>query len=596
VAQAAGIPVFAVGLGSDRQPVNARVVDLEAPKRVYPGDKFTLTGYLQAYGLAGRLVNVQLLSAAGEARVDEGDQLSEQATFEEERSVRLSGDGDVVTLKFEVTPKDIGTRQFILKVIPPEQDVEQRDNLKTARVKIVERKSKVLLMAGGPCREYRFLRNQLFRDRDITLDVLLQSSGAGASQEAANVLTEFPGSADELFPYDCIVAFDPDWLKLDELRMELLDRWVAEQAGGLIVVAGPVFTPQWAGLRHGRDPRIDTIKTLYPVIFFSQGSPNLSLGRFGGEAAWPLNFTRDGLDAEFLWLADDALDSEAAWQSFEGVYGYYSVKDPKPGARVYARFSNPETSIEGELPIYAAAHFYGAGRVYFQASGEMWRLRAVEPRYFETYYTKLIRWVSQGRLLRDSSRGVLLVDKDRCLLGDPITVRAVLNDAQHQALTVDSVAAILWQPDGQRVGISLRKIQDAAREGMYEAQFTALLPGDYRMELTPPDGNADELLSAEVRVRVPALEIERPQRNDPLLKSLTQTTGGEYFIGLDAAMSRGRATRASLASVLEPNDQVIYLPETIDKLFDERLMGWLMMLIVGVLCIEWLIRRLSKLA
>ena len=220
--------------------------------------------------------------------------------------MRLAGDGEVVTLKFEVTPTDIGTRQFILKVVPPEQDLEQRDNLKTARVKIVERKSHVLLMAGGPCREYQFLRNQLFRDRDITLDVLLQSGSAGASQEAATILTEFPESADDLFPYDCIVAFDPDWLKLDELQMELLDRWVAEQAGGLIVVAGPVFTPQWAGLRRGRDPRIDTIKTLYPVIFFSQGSPNLSLGRFGGEAAWPLNFTRDGLDAEFLWLEDDA--------------------------------------------------------------------------------------------------------------------------------------------------------------------------------------------------------------------------------------------------------------------------------------------------
>ena len=107
--------------------------------------------------------------------------------------MRLSGDGEVVTLKFEVTPKDIGTRQFILKVVPPEQDVEQRDNLKTARVKIVERKSHVLLMAGGPCREYQFLRNQLFRDRDITLDVLLQSGGAGASQEAATILTGFPG-------------------------------------------------------------------------------------------------------------------------------------------------------------------------------------------------------------------------------------------------------------------------------------------------------------------------------------------------------------------------------------------------------------------
>ncbi len=102
--------------------------------------------------------------------------------------------------------------------------------------------------------------------------------------------------------------------------------------------------------------------------------------------------------------------------------------------------------------------------------------------------------------------------------------------------------------------------------------------------------------SAEVRVRVPALEIERPQRNDALLKSLTQTTGGAYFIGFDAAMNRGGATRASLATVVQPNDQVIYLPEIVDKLFDERLMGWLMLLIVGVLCLEWLIRRLSKLA
>ncbi len=596
VAQGAGIPVFPIGLGSDRQPVNARVVDLEAPKRVYPGDKFPLTGYLQAYGLRGRLVKVQLLSAPGDVRLDEHEPLGDKATFEEEQAVRLAGDGEIVTLKFEVTPQETGTRQYILLVVPPEEDLEPRDNLKIARVRIVERKSHVLLIAGGPSREYQFLRNQLYRDGDTVVDVLLQTGGAGASQEAARILDEFPGTPDELFQYDAIVAFDPDWLKFDELQIELLDRWVAEQAGGLIVVAGPVCTPEWAGMRRGRDPRIDTIKALYPVVFYSQGSPNLSLGRFGGDAPWPLNFTRDGLDAEFLWLEDDATDSEAAWQSFEGVYGYYSVKDPKPGARVYARFSNPETSIDGELPIYAAAHFYGAGRVFFQASGEIWRLRAVDPRYFETYYTKLIRWVSQGRLLRDSSRGVLLVDRDRCLLGDPVTVRAVLSDAQHQALTADSVAAILWQPDGQRVGLSLRKIRDAAREGMYEAQFTGLVPGDYRIELTPPDSGEDELLSADVRVRVPALELERPQRNDALLKSLAQTTGGALYLGFDAAMARGGAQRAALAATLEPNDQVLYLPETVDKVFDERLMGWLMVLIVGVLCLEWLIRRLNRLA
>ena len=81
--QAAGIPILSVGLGSDRQPVNARVVDLEAPKRVYPGDKFNLTGYVQAYGLEGRLVTVELSSAPVDAQAD--------ASQDTERESQLRG-------------------------------------------------------------------------------------------------------------------------------------------------------------------------------------------------------------------------------------------------------------------------------------------------------------------------------------------------------------------------------------------------------------------------------------------------------------------------------------------------------------------------
>ena len=168
----------------------------------------------------------------------------------------------------------------------------------------------------------------------------------------------------------------------------------------------------------------------------------LSLGRFGGDTAWPIQFSDDGLSAEFLWLDNSQLGSEQAWASFDGVYGYYKAKDPKPGAKVYSRFSDPDTAIDDELPIYMAGHFYGAGRVFFQASGEMWRLRSIEEAYFEKYYTKLIRWVSQGRLLRDSSRGVLLVDKDRTFLGEHVPIQAVLTDAQHDPLSAAAVDAV----------------------------------------------------------------------------------------------------------------------------------------------------------
>ena len=81
-------------------------------------------------------------------------------------------------------------------------------------------------------------RNLLYRDRDTQVAVLLQTGRPGISQEADDLLFEFPETEDELFEFDAIVAFDPDWLALDEFQVQMLERWVAEKAGGLIVVGG----------------------------------------------------------------------------------------------------------------------------------------------------------------------------------------------------------------------------------------------------------------------------------------------------------------------------------------------------------------------
>ncbi len=240
-----------------------------------------------------------------------------------------------------------------------------------------------------------------------------------------------------------------------------------------------------------------------------------------------------------------------------------------------------------------ASHFYGAGRVFFQASGEIWRVREVDDAYFEQYYTKLIRWVSQGRLLRDSTQGVLIVDKDRCLLGDHVGVRAILTDQQHEPLTREEVSAVLFQPDGTEVALTLRRMTDSARPGMYAGQFTATSEGDFRVELQTV---ADDLLTREVRARVPQLEVEQPERNDALLKDLADRTGGAYYIGVDAAMNRDGSGRVPLTNLIRPQDQTIFLPGTPDIDFERQLMGWLIGLICGALCLEWLVRRLSRLA
>ena len=59
------VPIHTVGMGSARNPLNVRTVDIEAPKRVFPGDRFRLTALLQASGLEGKQITVQLRRRSG---------------------------------------------------------------------------------------------------------------------------------------------------------------------------------------------------------------------------------------------------------------------------------------------------------------------------------------------------------------------------------------------------------------------------------------------------------------------------------------------------------------------------------------------------
>ncbi len=286
--------------------------------------------------------------------------------------------------------------------------------------------------------------------------------------------------------------------------------------------------------------------------------------------------------------------SEAASAQFDGVFGYFAVRDRKEGARVFAQFSDPqEASLDNELPIYMAGQYYGAGRVFFLASGEMWRLRALDERYLERFYTQLIRWASEGRLLRDSNRGVLLVDKERCYLRDQVSVTAILTDAQFQPLQADQVMAAVTGPDGKQQELELGLMQDAARAGTFVGFFTAVSEGDYRVELIPPGGALDDLLQREVRARAPALETEQSTRNDVLMQDLAEQTGGAFLVGMNDAITSGDS---SLANLLQPQQQVAILPGSVDRDWKQSLMTWLMALICAALSLEWTIRRLSKLA
>ena len=582
----AGIPIYTIGIGSPNQPKNVMIAELQAPARVFPGDNFLLKGLIKAYGLEGRTARVQLLS------VDE--QESEAEILEDEQNVRLLTDGTPANVEFNVTRTQEGKRRYEMRVESFEEDLDLRDNSRRCLVEVVKQKTNVLLIAGGPTREFRFLRNQLFRDEEIFLNVWLQSALEGADQESDVLLTSFPETMEELYQIDCIIAFDPDWRQLSLPQTQLLEKWIAGQAGGLINVAGPVNTPQWTRQPRG-DEQIDIIRRIYPVSFYNQGSAVLKLGRFGGTSPFPLNFSRAGRSADYLWIGDSAGISQETWAQFEGVFGYYAVNDPKPGADVLANFGDPETAIDDSFPIYLASHFYGAGRVFFQASGEMWRVRRLDVDYFQQYYTKLIRWASQGRLNRDSTRGVLLTDRERCWMGDTIVVQAILKDAQDQPLNYPQVEALVKMPSGLSQPLTLRSNPAAASPGSFTGTFVAGEEGEFRFNLPVPESPDQDVLTLSVVATIPDLEKEKPQRNDAVLIKIAQNTGGACLLDTEAGVGSPDHPLSTL-KLIPPQDQETIIAGTFDRFFKRQLMIWTLALMTLCLTMEWTLRRLQKLA
>lgn len=599
------VPLHFVGLGSPSSPRNVRLAELDLQKRLYPGDPFVLRALVANSSMAGESVSVQVLAGRKDAPESE-------MSIESEEVLQLGEDGAVDGIEFKLDPKAVGTWDYVVRVVANRADADAQDDFIRRSVQVVQRKTRILIIAGGPTREYQFVRNLMYRDRDVESHVLLQTATDASSQEAQEIRTEFPADRTELSNYDAIIAFDPDWTKVPEASIVAMEQWVAEQAGGFVMVAGTVEMPKWVS-RSGNGIGASKLRALSPVVIPLRGSRLTAAGRIEAVSPWPLKITNDGKQAAFMAIADSGADVLAPWEDFGGVYGYYAVHELKPGAKSLAEFSDPQTAVSGALPIYLASQFYGSGRTVFIGGGEMWRIRSLGDDLFDRFYVKLLRWVSGGRLLMDSDRGMLLVSQEKGTLGEQVSVRAIVKTAQYDPLIQSELVARLIDSAGRNEPLVLRPLPDGAQPGIYSGQFPLLAAGEYQIELQL-DGIGSETLRASVEARVPAAELEKARRDDILMTRLaTETegkywpidltgnsvgnfTGGEVAVASDRLLPRGESGKLAISRTLPGQDTISYIPGATDKSFQVRQLGWLMAWIASCLGLEWLFRRSYRLA
>ncbi len=595
------LPVYTIGVGLKRQPLNVRINGFDVPDRAFPGDPFTVKTQIQLLG-GEEAAQTTTWKIPVELWMKPENGTAETKVGEKDIQLAPGGTADV---DFEIRSAESGKQKLTVKIVPPKEDRNVADNQQEAEVEIVDRKDRVLLFAGGPSRDYQFFCSQIFRDKTMNVDVYLPWAKPGISQSADKILDKFPSTRAEMSEYDTVVAFDPNWRDLSAEQIDTLEHWVSRQGGGLILFAGSVNLADtisgWV-----TDPAMDKIRAMYPVEFFAKTS-SFDHRYHGDTQVWPIKFTRAGEDAEFLRTADNPVESRTFWNEFPGFYGFFAVKDVKPTATLLATSSSPEAM--GRNGALVVEQFYGAGRVLYIGSGEIWRLRRIDEKAFEQVTTKMLRYVSQGRLQRDSDRGSLATDKKHYSLGSTAQLRVTANDAQLKPLDLPTLPLDVIGPGGKLRTVNLTL--DPNVPGSYQTHLPLTEEGTWSLQFSIPDSG--EQIVKTIQVQMSDLERENPSRNEPLLTDLAERSGGLYYdsppealdMVKESSLFGGLQLFTAMESTAEDATKLPKLTEllkvrsqraVLDDVAEEKTMQTLLIILCAFLLLEWTLRRLMKLA
>ena len=568
--------LLSVGVGSLKPRLNLRVAGMQSPEDVHQGDPFDIIVSIQGSAANGQSGVVRLFQQSAGSNGSDRRQISEQ-------TAPIPSDGQPASLRFTQSLAVPGRYDFIAQIESASgtTEITLNDNERRRTIEVTDRKMQVLIISSGPMRDYQFVRNTLFRHSGVTSDVWLQSvtdENAGmVSQEARKLLTKFPATEAELFEYDVIVAFDPDWSRLSAEQQTYLNRWVSEHAGGLVVVAGDIFTPKLAEEPEtARD-----VSVLYPVLLSRVASGLLSPQR--ADEAWPLVPTAEGQAAEFLKISDAQGNADIElWQKFRGIYRTFPLRGLRDGAVVLLEHNNPRARTELGTPPFLVSQFYGSGRCIFLGSAETWRLRAISPQGHQRFWTSLIREAGQSRRSRGSVRGQLLLDRTEAAPGQAVTIRAQLYNASLQPLNAEEVSITITDPDGQPITLPDRLTANSRQPGQFQNSFRPVKSGIHRISVPIPE--SPDILTATLEVVVPGLESENPTQDVDTLTKITRETTGQY-LPLSAI--------SSLPSLLPDQSQPIIVDEQLKTLWDR---APLMYAAILLLALEWTLRRLWRLS
>jgi len=609
-----GAPVCSVLVGSTSPPPDAVVTGVVAPHAVYVEDKLVIEAGVKFDGLRGK-----------EARI----QLTHGGKLIDERTVRVPSDSFRTLVALVDTPKEKGVRTYRVEVQQFEGETFEANNTRAVNVVVTDDRTRLLIIEGRPRWEYRYLRN-LFADRDKSVQlryVLLDADRIEGAQERPTIhasvagkagqveATALPENEGEWLKFDVIVLGDVSPDALGEEQIRIIEKFVAERGGTLVVIAGP---------RHMPHAFADSaLRDLLPVNF----EPSDKAVLHGPEPHFRIALTRAGRDHVIMRQSDVAEESVRVWESLPDIYWRHPLSGTKPGATVLAYampeklpdFFDPGSTAAGKAAervrrlreeferknALIAVQKFALGKVIMLSFDRTWRMRyRVGDTYHHKFWGQVLRWATAGKLQAGTDLVRLGTDRMLYYPDESILVRAKIINADRSPVMTEDAAVNVYEvrPAAARPGATTGAAAEAEQKarpvlrkklqyvpdsgGMYEADLGSL-PPDRRYRIALDSDEADKVLGAAEAGKVETEIIVAPAHSAELI----ELSADRGVLDRLASVSRGAVAEPAKAAELLQS----FGPGTTEIVEERPYLLWnswaLLLIIVAAVTSEWILRK-----
>lgn len=543
-----GIPVYTIPIGlTDPDDVSIRNIVMQ--EVAYPGDRVPVRIQLQSRGYEKRMARLSVLL--------NGRRVSQ-------RTVQFDGGLQFEDIDFRIDVYEKGAVQVAVVIEPFDDEVSVDNNRIERSIRVVNEKVNVLYIEGNARWEYRYLRAILKRDPRINATFIASNVGPEIARNSDEHIERFPNDREEAFQYDLVILGDVNasFFKEDELR--LLKELVRDRGASLLMLCGPMHSPS----SYTGTP----VEIMLPVRFDPDSSWNEV-----AESVYPV-LTPDGSSSLVMTLENDSEVNDRIWSRVAPLDQLPPLVAAKPGATVLASLSDSGSRAQ-RFPLVAWQR-YGTGKCMSVATDRLWRLRfKTGDKYHWRFWSQCIQFMTLSRLMGEHKRIRLETDRAIYPVGSQCRLYAqVLDDDFEPVRQPRFDVTVSGLDGGARASVSLRP--DRAHPGLYEGYFAPPAPGRYRLESNDEDKQISN--TTEFQVAVVKRELTNPNVRIDNLKRIADLTGGECL---------NIREFSKLASLV--NDEPVTTTARSERpLWDN---GWLAFLLIGLVGLEWILRRRNDL-